>query len=375
MQRPSFSPALKSTKPKRQPYQPSILQKVCNQYFKDPRQPGDVFWSVREIAARFQLPRHSAEKVVRELTRQGVIETRGRQGCFLAVHPDVHLGIIEKLKLAPAFVGPGWVHEERPGSLPVDLTNALLQLCRQRGYPISFIEPGDAWGNSGFVHQLRIMRCNTLIAMNPAPESFIELHDLRRADFQVVVIGDTGVLHERDGIVSVNADEFDAARRVTLQWRGRGLKRILVAGRSSDNSHRLRRQGIEAALDQFDHKPTGDMFIETFDEIHMCRVLAGRLAKKPGPQAVLFHNHTQYAAAVEHIPDLHRRATEGLALAVFDESRADLISPDLPLTRLVIDGKEIATKAIELAELLLRERKPKLRHFVPRKILSPAGKG
>src|SRR5689334_21008524 len=85
----------------RRQFDSELSQKLQSQFFAEPRQAGEQFWTTREIMQRFRVSRYAAQRAVLELMRRQVLERSPRVGTFVAacstrpVQPGAaHLGVL-----------------------------------------------------------------------------------------------------------------------------------------------------------------------------------------------------------------------------------------------------------------------------------------
>lgn len=355
----------------RHPFDPSLIQLVSAEFFSEPRKPGDLFWSVRDICTRFGVTKYCATLVIRSLVKKGILHAHNRKGTFLADNPNLRVSPAEQVRMHPAFVWPAWGHDETHGSLAEDTVNAITTFSRKNQLQTSFFDASHTWLDRGFPARFRSSGCNVLMALDPPLEALLVFMELRLGNVPIVVMGSNTEVHKGIGVITVQTDEREVACRLTLALRSKGLSRFLVLGETSQQGKSLRYQGIEEALDRFDNAKVGEIYIDSRDQDYQARVLESRLRQRQPPDALIFHSYLDFLAILKKLPLLGELIQQGLNVAVFDDGRLDHHVPDLRIIRVVVEGSELGETAMKLAMRALSGARTPTETLVRRKILLP----
>jgi DNA-binding LacI/PurR family transcriptional regulator len=355
----------------RHPFDPNLIQAVSADFFSEPRKPGDLFWSVRDICTRFGVTKYCATLVIRSLVKKGVLRSHNRKGTFLAEHPNLRVSPADQVRMHPAFVWPGWGHDEIHGSLAEDTVNAITSFSRKNQLQTSFFDASHTWQDRGFPARFRSSGCNVLLALDPPLEALLVFMELRLGNVPIVVMGSNTEVHKGIGVITVQTDEREVASRLTLALRNKGLSRFLVLGETSQTGKSLRYQGIEEALDRYDHAKVGEIYIDSRDQDYQARVLAARLRQRKPPDALIFHSYLDFLTILKKVAPLYELIRKGLTVAVFDDGRLDHHVPDLRIIRVVVEGSEMGETAMKLATRALSGASTPAETLVRRKILFP----
>jgi DNA-binding transcriptional regulator YhcF (GntR family) len=94
-----------------------------------PLQPGDRLPTVRDLAAQLDVAPNTVARAYRELEQAGVVDTRGRQGTFLALDAD-------RARQQAFTAACAYVERARELGLDDEDIRALLERAVARGRPV-----------------------------------------------------------------------------------------------------------------------------------------------------------------------------------------------------------------------------------------------
>lgn len=336
---------------RRQPFDPDFPKRLAAQFFSTTRQAREPFWTVREIAERFDVSRHAATLALRALARQGVLTLRSRQGAFV---PDKLPAITEYKRLMKphlAVVFPEWAGDNIFG---MELRGELVKQAHANRWSFTFFQEPGYWNDPKFATSLLAMGCTSLIALNAGDRAAIPIAKLRDSSMPVMTIGRNTSAFDALNIPAVDGDDGEAMHRLVCQLLSRGLRRIVTVGAAPSIPQKCqsRLDAFRQALAQFKRKPPADVLIETGDINYIVSTLQRRLKARQPPQALIFHDYSVFLNVLKNLPDFLTRARKsGILLAVFDHFFLNRRYPDLSIVEISLDPVELAHQAIALLRL------------------------
>jgi DNA-binding LacI/PurR family transcriptional regulator len=336
-------------------FDPELPRKLLAQFLAEPRQPGDRFWTTREIMQRFSVTLYAANAAVRELVQQRVLERKHRVGTFVAAAGQ------SALKTGPVstranvgVVWPGWAAESERNPWATNLRAALVEECHRRGWRFSlFQEPGQ-FADALFPTRFSVAGCNRLLMMSAVEEGIVPLTKLREAGVPLASIGHLSPAFESLRISVIEGDDEEAIRRLVFQLRREGCRRLLVLGFHNPRLGTDRVRGCVNAFEQFAHEYPADTFVESHDPDYLAATVAKRLSGRFPVEAMIFENHYAFLAVWERTPLLREKLPASPVLAVFDEYHLRQRFPDLPLIEVMLNPRVLARTSLDILDAQAR---------------------
>jgi len=339
---------------------------IMQQYLSKRREPGDPFWSIREIAAQFDCNRYQAEKVCKELADSRLIAPRANKGFFLSLRPKILRGAEQKSRPHPAIIWPVWGAHARASSIVGLLRGQLGQAMKKKGWElVSYEEPG-IWTDPILPTRLAIRGINVLIGIDPPRLADLQFNALIESGCRLLVHGAVSETIGHLKIPTMEGNNELAAHDLGVKLRGLGCKRIVMVGQVPALALEERFKGLSAALDEDNPKTPHDFLIAELDAEYQVLALKERFRKREKPDAVIFNSSPDLIVATRIWPGLRDKICQGLKVAVFDEGGLPENMDELPLLRCSLDPTAIAKVTISLIDDLFTKGRIPLRTVVNR---------
>lgn len=358
----------------RRQFDPEFPQQLLGRFLAEPRQPGDPFWTTRDIMRRFGVSLYAANAAVRELVREGVLERQHRVGTFLA---KTRAGSRKATPTAAIHLGvilPFWVAIPDRNPWATELWTMIEGECRRRGWRLSlFQEPGQG-SDPLFPTRFSTAGGNRLLILGPSGESVPMLTKLREAGVPMASIGRGPPAFDLLKIPVVDGNDEEAMRRLVLQLRREGYRRLLVVGFTNSSLGADRVRGCVEAFEQFAHEYPTDAFVESPDPDYLAATVTKRLVGRVPVEAIIFQNHLAFLMVLERVAVLKEKILAGLPVAVIDEYYLRRRFPDLPLIEAAMNPRTLARTALDVLDACACGERTRKLTLLPYEIVWPAGR-
>jgi hypothetical protein len=339
---------------------------VIQQYLAIRREPGDPFWSIREIAAHFDCNRYQAERICKELAENGLITPKANKGFFLSLRPKLLRDAEKKSRPHPAIIWPSWGTHARPNSFVGMLRVHLGEAMRKKGWDlVSYDEPG-MWTDPILATRLAIRRINVLIGIDPPRLADLQFNALIDSGCRLLVHGAISETIAHLKIPTIEGNNQLSAHDLAIKLRSMGCKRIVMVGQVPPLALEERFKGLSSALDEYDPTTPHDFLIAELDAEYQVLALRERFRKREKPDAVIFNTSPDFVIATRIWPGLRDNICQGLKVAVFDEAGLPEEMDDLPIIRCSLDPMATARVTISLIDGLFAKGRIPLRSVVGR---------
>lgn len=306
--------------------------------------PLGMFPSERALASRFKVSRQTIRRVVRELSRKGLVSSRQGRGTELT-----RIGVNLRTSVGLILTG------ERRTEIAREIREELTRLAGRMGLSLFFGDASALNARSGARAAVRLAKKFAEVQVSGVILQPVEfLPDAEKVNARIVevftaaripvVLVDCDIVagSARSGYDVVGIDNFQAGRMLATHLAANGAREVVFLSQTnypSTISERLR--GVRSVLPSTSR--SGDVVLPSLDAESLVRVF--RRLKRP--QAIVCQNDIAAVNALAACRQLRWRVPTDVQLAGFDDvAYAPLLDPALTSVRQPC--RHIAGRAFDL---------------------------
>lgn len=348
-----------------------LLPKVIEAYLETHREPGDKFWSVREISKKFDCSKYLALELLQKLTAEKFIERVQGKGCFLRDHVDMNFLGLTIARKHLGFVPPQWGFSTEH-NFWTDYSEQMAAAVRKLGWDATFFGNSVEWGDVNMAIRFKLAGCNVMIAVDPSESALITFTELRRAGIPVITVGSIRGGYDKLGVVTIDREERQSTRAILLRLFEEGVRNPLFAGESERYGMHQRYEGCKDAFQEAMGKLPGDHFLQAPAENDQhFRNLRSRLESENPPDALIFNESVLFGMALKGIPNLVKQIKKGFRVVVFDELHLIDRWPKLPIINVRVPMEDLVQSSMAIAKNISSGLKVEPRTLIPPEIIWP----
>ncbi len=332
-----------------------LARRVMAAFFQVPRNPGDPFWSMRQIATLFECTEYQALEVLKKLTVERYIKRVPGKGSFLEDRVDMKLLTLAASKRHPGVVPPHW-SEASTHNVWTEFIQTVTTETQQRGWDTTMFNRAN-WGDIGFAVKFKMAGCNAMIAVDPDDDSAVmTFAELRTYGIPILVVGPRHAIYDKLGVRSMSGSEHEGMKMVMLRLlKERRITRPLFLNYGGSAGIHQRDDGCLAAYKQIKRPLPYDVFLEgPHDQDLLLKYMRNRLKSATPPDALIFHESAILDHALTHWPGLIAiLKKKKISLVVYDDLHVADKWPSLKIIYVDHPTEEIARRSLDILERLL----------------------